>query len=99
MSCRYRVEEWNGKKFIDVVGIDFGSKVELLNENDKYLLCKRQGYTGWCGLCATKYYNPEFILFKKNLDGTINDGFGKSFEYNRKTRKEVFKLVVEEFNK
>lgn len=68
-----------------------------MKENDKYYLCKSAGYTGWVGVGATTYYNPEFILFEKLGNENVKDDMGQSFGYNRKTKKEVYKKILEIF--
>lgn len=80
-----------GKNCISVSGVDFGAPVEIIKETEKGLLCKCGGCRAWCGRGDLKYYNPEFIIFKKIKNDEVEECFGPNFEYNRKSKKEVFK--------
>jgi hypothetical protein len=86
-----------GKNCVQVLGVDFGSCLELIKETDKGFLCVRRGHNGWCGLGQIRYYEPKFIIFKKITDTEIEEMFGNIFNYNQKTKKEVFKKACEFF--
>jgi len=98
MATIKRYTNEKGKNCIEVPGVDFGANVEIIKETEIGMLCKVGGKTAWCGRGDSKYYEPEFIIFKKIEENEVEECLGsKSFIYNRKTKKEVFKKACEEF--
>lgn len=97
MAIIKRYTNAKGKNCIEVPGVDFGANVEIIKETEIGMLCKVGGKTAWCGRGESKYYEPEFRVFKKTEENEVEECLGKIFVYNRKTKKEVFKKALEEF--
>jgi len=90
-----RYKNQKEKECIKISGVDFGSYLEIVEENRKFILCKRSGYLGWIGIGMQHYYPPKFLLFEKEMvQDTVKDCLGRSFKYNRKTKKQVMKKAM-----
>lgn len=103
MNMNYKIKRYlnaKGKNCVSVGGINFETEVEILKENNYALLCKWCGGNHWVALGTYEYKHPSFLIFKKVSKDEIKDtGTGRELEYDRKTKKEVFKKVCEEFDK
>jgi hypothetical protein len=99
MSYRFqRYKNAKGKDCISVSGVDFEGELFILKENEYALLCRWAGGNSWAGIGTYKYRNPNFIIMEKVGEDEIENLGGRDFEYNRQTKKEVFKKACEMFN-
>jgi len=82
----------DNKKFYYIVGIDLGGLAEVIEESERYALCKIKGHTAWAAVGTFKYYHPEYIVLDK--EGKDMGAIVKEFEYTRKTGKAVKDVAI-----
>ena len=101
MSMRTNITEDNGKRYLYVPGVDFGTRLEIVKESKKAVIVKRNGHKAWNGIGHQTYYPPSFITFKYTKAGKEITDLGKEFEYSgrkKSARMEAFQKATDEFN-
>jgi hypothetical protein len=99
--CTIRIYELNQKRYIDFIGIDFGSNVrtEILEETENYYLTKRNGGTAYLQRGQYTYAKPSYNILEKvkpqkGDTGALKDWIGIEIEYDRKTKKDAFDKIL-----
>ena len=99
----------NGKGCIHVLGIDYGTDLEILLESGTKILVYRKGRREWYCIGQTKYYSPSFMVFTKGKP----DAYGREividplhspeFEFGKQPdqmkRKEAYAQAVSHFTR
>jgi len=94
----FRIKRVNGNKIIQP-GVDYGTDVFIIGENETHLIIRWPGHMGWVGRGEQGYYSPHLLVFEKHgREGKYELAREvESVEYSRDTRKETYKTISKKY--
>ncbi len=91
-----------GKEWLHVSGVDFGTYLEIAVDSPRAVIVRSKGHMEWDGIGRQSYQSPRYIVFEYGKKGKEVTNLGTEFEYTgrgKAPRMAALKKATVLFNK